>query len=79
MSAVPTKPPSKSRGVSAAGLLAGATKKSKTTNHLVYPGEAGRESASRWLEPSPRPARSSRAEMVQKQSSSNQRRSDHEA
>ena len=34
---------------SAATLLAGATK-SKTTNHLVYPGEAGRESASRWLE-----------------------------
>jgi hypothetical protein len=32
-----------------AALLAGATKKAKTTSHLVYPGEAGREAAARWL------------------------------
>jgi hypothetical protein len=35
---------------SAAALLAGATKKAKTTSHLVYPGETGREAAARWLE-----------------------------
>jgi hypothetical protein len=31
-------------------LLAGATKKAKTTSHLVYTGEAGQEAAARWLE-----------------------------
>jgi hypothetical protein len=35
---------------SAADLLAGATKKGKTTSHLAYTGEAGREAAARWLE-----------------------------
>jgi hypothetical protein len=30
--------------------LAGATKKGKTSSHLVYPGEAGRQAAVRWLE-----------------------------
>jgi hypothetical protein len=36
--------------VSAADLLAGAAKKGKTSNHLVYTGEAGQEAAARWLE-----------------------------
>src|SRR5688572_19153786 len=36
--------------VSAAALLAGATKKGKTSSHLVYTGEAGQEAAARWLE-----------------------------
>jgi hypothetical protein len=36
--------------VSAVALLAGATKKGKTTSHLVYTGEAGQEAAARWLE-----------------------------
>jgi hypothetical protein len=36
--------------VSAAALLAGASKKGKATNHLIYTGEAGREAAARWLE-----------------------------
>jgi hypothetical protein len=35
---------------SAAALLAGATKKAKTTSHLVYSGDASREAAARWLE-----------------------------
>jgi hypothetical protein len=38
------------QAVSAAALLAGATKKGKTTTHLVYTGEAGQEAAARWLE-----------------------------
>jgi hypothetical protein len=41
-------PQSKSPSVEA--LLAGATKKAKTTSHLVYAGDAGREAAVRWLE-----------------------------
>jgi hypothetical protein len=41
-------PPAKSP--SAAALLAGATKKGKTTSHLVYADDAGRERAARWLE-----------------------------
>lgn len=36
--------------VSAAALLAGATKKGKTSSHLIYTGEAGQEAAARWLE-----------------------------
>jgi hypothetical protein len=36
--------------VSAADLLAGATKKGEATSHLVYTGEAGQEAAARWLE-----------------------------
>jgi hypothetical protein len=39
-----------SPAVSAAALLAGASKKGKATNHLIYTGEAGREAAARWLE-----------------------------
>ena len=31
-------------------LLAGATKKGKASNHLVYTGEAGQEAAARWLD-----------------------------
>jgi len=42
-----TTPP---QALSAAALLAGATKKGKTTSHLVYTGEAGQEAAARWLE-----------------------------
>lgn len=38
------------QAVSAAALLAVATKKAKTTSHLVYTGEAGQEAAARWLE-----------------------------
>jgi hypothetical protein len=36
--------------VSAADLLAGAAKKGKASNHLVYTGDAGQEAAVRWLE-----------------------------
>jgi hypothetical protein len=36
--------------VSAAALLAGASKKGKTSNHLIYIGEVCREAAARWLE-----------------------------
>jgi hypothetical protein len=35
--------------VSAADLLAGAAKKGKANNHLVYTGETGQEAAARWL------------------------------
>lgn len=49
MSAVPTSAPPQAKAVSAASLLAGATKKGKTSNHLLYRGEAGREAAERWL------------------------------
>jgi hypothetical protein len=41
-------PPAKT--ISAADLLAGATKKGKTSSHLVYSGEAGREAIVRWLQ-----------------------------
>ena len=44
------KTPAPAPTVSAAALLAGATKKAKTTSHLVYTGEAGQEAAARWLE-----------------------------
>ena len=40
------RPPAKS----AADLLAGATKKGKSSNHLVYVGEGGCEAAARWLD-----------------------------
>jgi hypothetical protein len=43
-----TAPPTPA--ASAAALLAGATKKAKTSNHLLYAGEAGQEAAARWLE-----------------------------
>jgi hypothetical protein len=36
--------------VSAADLLAGAAKKGKASDHLVYTGEAGQDAAARWLE-----------------------------
>src|SRR5262245_60860933 len=36
--------------VSAADLLAGATKKGKSSNHLVYVGEVGCEAAAHWLD-----------------------------
>ena len=35
---------------SAADLLAGAAKKGKSSNHLVYVGEVGCEAATRWLD-----------------------------
>ena len=41
---------SKAKSVSAADLLAGAAKKGKSSNHLVYVGEAGCEAATRWLD-----------------------------
>jgi hypothetical protein len=44
----PTAPPAKK--ISAADLLAGATKKGKASNHLVYVGEAGCQAAARWLD-----------------------------
>jgi hypothetical protein len=46
----PTVPAPQAKSLSAADLLAGATKKGKTSSHLVYPGEAGRQAAVRWLE-----------------------------
>ena len=47
MSAIPTEPVAAPpvKAVSAAALLAGATKKGKISSHLLYPGEAGREAA----------------------------------
>ena len=42
--------PEKAKKVSAADLLAGATKKGKSSNHLVYVGEVGCEAAARWLD-----------------------------
>jgi hypothetical protein len=51
MSAIVKQPGSTPQDkLSAADLLAGATKKGKTTSHLLYTGEAGREAAARWLE-----------------------------
>ncbi len=51
MSAIPKQSvPAPAKSVSAAALLASATKKGKTSDHLVYPGEAGREAAARWLQ-----------------------------
>ena len=38
------------KSVTAADLLAGATKKGKSSNHLVYVGEVGCEAAARWLD-----------------------------
>ena len=40
-----TSPPA-----SAAALLAGATKKGKSSSHLIYVGEVGCEAAARWLD-----------------------------
>jgi hypothetical protein len=50
MSAIVKQPDSTPKAPSASDLLAGATKKGKTTSHLVYAGEGGREAAARWLE-----------------------------
>ncbi|GEM_PF-3672541 len=52
MSAIVTQPVSAppAKAISAADLLAGATKKGKSSSHLVYPGEAGREAAARWVQ-----------------------------
>jgi hypothetical protein len=44
-------PAPQAKSVSAADLLAGATKKGKSSNHLVYVGEVGCEAAARWLDP----------------------------
>ena len=46
----PTDPLAEPKKVSAADLLAGATKKGKTNNHLAYSGEDGQAAATRWLE-----------------------------
>ena len=43
-------PAPQAKKVSAADLLAGAAKKGKSSKHLVYPGEAGREAAVHWLD-----------------------------
>ena len=43
-------PAPQAKSVSAADLLAGATKKGKSSNHLVYVGEVGCEAATRWLD-----------------------------
>ena len=52
MSAIPKQAANapKAKALSASDVLAGATKKGKTSSHLVYTEEAGREAASRWLE-----------------------------
>jgi len=52
MSAIVKQPSAapQAKSPSAADLLAGATKKGRTTSHLVYTGEAGREAAAHWLE-----------------------------
>lgn len=52
--------PAPAKAISAADLLAGATKKGKSTNHLVYVGEAGCEAATRWLDLSNRLAETER-------------------
>jgi hypothetical protein len=46
----PTVPAPQAKSVSAADLLAGAAKKGKSSNHLVYVGEVGCEAATRWLD-----------------------------
>ena len=43
-------PAPQAKTVSATDLLAGATKKGKSSNHLVYVGEVGREAAAHWLD-----------------------------
>src|SRR5262245_31508925 len=43
-------PAPQAKTVSAADLLAGATKKGKPSNHLIYVGEVGCEAATRWLD-----------------------------
>jgi hypothetical protein len=50
MSAIVKQPACAPQAKSAADLLAGATKKGKTGNHLVYVGEVGCEAAARWLD-----------------------------
>jgi hypothetical protein len=45
-----TAVPPPAKAISAADLLAGATKKGKSNSHLVYTGEACRETAARWLQ-----------------------------
>jgi hypothetical protein len=47
---IPTPKVPEPQAKSAAALLAGATKKGKATNHLVYVGQAGCEAAARWLD-----------------------------
>ena len=49
MSAIPEQSVTAPKPLSAADLLAGATKKGKASSHLVYAGEAGREAAALWL------------------------------
>ncbi len=50
MSAIVKRPVPAPQAKSAADLLAGATKKGKSSNHLVYVGEAGCEAATHWLD-----------------------------
>ncbi len=40
----------RAKPASAADLLAGATKKGKSSNHLIYVGEVGCEAATSWLD-----------------------------
>jgi hypothetical protein len=49
MSAIVKQPVPAPQAKTAADLLAGATKKGKSSNHLVYVGEVGQEAAARWL------------------------------
>src|SRR5262245_40565764 len=50
MSTIVKQPACAPQAKSAADLLAGATKKGKSSNHLVYVGEVGCEAAARWLD-----------------------------
>src|SRR5215475_5865924 len=50
MSTIVKQPACAPQAKSAADLLAGATKKGKSNNHLVYVGEVGCEAAARWLD-----------------------------
>src|SRR5262245_65990320 len=50
MSTIVKQPACAPQAKSAADLLAGATKKGKSSNHLVYVGEVGCEAAAHWLD-----------------------------
>src|SRR5262249_938857 len=50
MSTIVKQPACAPQAKTAADLLAGATKKGKSSNHLVYVGEVGCEAAARWLD-----------------------------
>src|SRR4051812_14331791 len=50
MSAIPKQSIPAHKALSAADLLAAATKKAKASSHLQHASEAGKEVAARWLE-----------------------------